>query len=133
MMRVTVSAEYRLSSTTAPMLSMAPVTSRLAPSCSLTERERLRMKPAYGDHSAETAELARTVAHAFFEQRFQGLQHRGDDALGVAGAAAVNVFGVLARRNMRRNRVDVRAEHHLRLSPERQNIGAAGRNRQTSA
>ena len=31
-------------------------------------RQRLmRMKPAYGDHSAETAELARTAAHGFFD------------------------------------------------------------------
>lgn len=31
-------------------------------------RRLMRMKPAYGEHSAETADLARTVVHAFFEQ-----------------------------------------------------------------
>jgi formate C-acetyltransferase len=31
-------------------------------------RRLMRMKPGYGDHSAETADLARTAVHAFFEQ-----------------------------------------------------------------
>jgi len=31
-------------------------------------RKLMRMKPAYGNHSAETAELARTVVHAFFDR-----------------------------------------------------------------
>ena len=51
---------------------------------------------------------------------------RGDDALGVAGAAAPDVFVVLARGEERRHGIHVGGERdHERLAPLREDVEAA--------
>ena len=59
------------------------------------------------------------------EQRLDGLDHAGDDALGVAGAASPDEFVVLAGGEKRRHGIDVGGEgDHQRLAPLGENVEA---------
>ena len=53
------------------------------------------------------------IALAGLEQRFGGLDHASDDALDVAGAAAVNEFGILGRGEEGRNGIEVSGQRDV--------------------
>ena len=66
------------------------------------------------------------AAMAIFEQRLDGLDHAGDDALGVAGAASPDELVVLARGEEGRDGIDVGGEgDDQRLAPLGEDVEAA--------
>ena len=69
----------------------------------------------------------RKVARAAVQQRFGGGDHRGDDALGVARAAAVDMRGVFAGGKERRDRVHVRRKRDDGLAESDEKVIAIGR------
>ena len=59
-------------------------------------------------------------------QTLRRLDHRRDDAFGVAGAAPPDMLGVLARRDERRHRIDVRRQRDAKtVAPLREHVEAA--------
>src|ERR1700730_3866018 len=68
----------------------------------------------------------REIARATGEKRFGGQDHRGNDALGIAGAAAVDVWGVFARGEKRRDGVHVRGEGDIGFAERDEQVVAIG-------
>src|ERR1700739_2711915 len=66
------------------------------------------------------------IASAACEKQFSGGDHGGDDAFGVAGAAAVDVRSVFARGEKGRNGVHVSGEGNVGIAEGKKEIVAAG-------
>src|SRR5260370_373472 len=78
-----------------------------------------------GSPTVRTITSARAHASTAEPPRGGGEQG-GDGALGVGGAAAVDVLGVVRRREARRHGVHVGRQHHHRLAPGGEEIAAPG-------
>src|SRR5688500_14639298 len=68
---------------------------------------RTRRIGLFPDHEKE-----REIAHLITKQPFRGYDHRRDDSLRVTGSSAIEMSRIFKRREERRNRVEVRTQHH---------------------
>jgi hypothetical protein len=76
---------------------------------------------AFFTNHEEQAEVPYSIA----EQAFGGNDHTGDDAFGVAGAAAPDEFVVFARGDEGRDRIHVGGKSHGGSAEPREDIPAA--------
>src|SRR5579864_2688061 len=91
-------------------------------------RSRSHFRPravALFSHDEKQAKIPR----AAFNQLFRGGNHRGDDSLGVASAAPVNMLRIFAGRKKRRHRIHVRRKDDDGGSPFRVHVEAFRRHR----